>query len=83
MISAEVLPALANLYPNTINLFLSNVWYQQDGTASHYSLMVRIDLNEIFGNHWIERKDKIELPAKSPELMPLDFRHILHIKNII
>lgn len=71
----EVVPALANLYPNALHPTLPSetVWFQQDGATPHYAVIVRDYLTEIFPNKWIGRRGAIEWPARSPDLTPLDF----------
>lgn len=83
MLRNEVIPALANLYPNAIDPSLpnGNVWFQQDGATPHYALMVRTYLDEIFPNKWIGRRGTIEWPARSPDLTPLDFYLWGYLKN--
>jgi hypothetical protein len=37
------------------------------------SLCIRQYLNQVFPNRWIERRGLIEWPARSPDLISLDF----------
>jgi hypothetical protein len=51
-------------------------------TALHH-INVRLFLNNIFPGRWIVRRGSIELPARSPNLSPLDFFLWGHLKNKI
>jgi hypothetical protein len=49
------------------------VYFQQDGTSSHYTRIVMQHLSEMFPNRWIGRGSTINWPPRSPDLTPLDF----------
>lgn len=47
--------------------------FQQDGAPSHFGLRVRKSLDKRFPGQWIGRGGAIPWPARSPDVMPLDF----------
>ena len=49
------------------------ILFQQDGASPHYANSVRNYLNEHLPGMWIGRRGSVELPARSPDLSPLDF----------
>ena len=60
--------------PSIRETFGENEFYfQQDGTPPHYPHNVRLFLDEILPNRWIEWKGFIEHPPHLPDLTPLDF----------
>ena len=71
----ELLPALAELYPNPTDPDLPHpsLWYQQDGAPPHYARIVRNFLDATFAGHWIGRRGPLEWPARSPDLTPCDY----------
>jgi hypothetical protein len=71
----QLIPVLANMYPNANNANLpsDNIWFQQDGAPPHYAREVRQFLNNCFPRRWIGRRGFVEWPARSPDLTPLDF----------
>ncbi len=61
---------------------VGDAWYQQDGTAPDYKRSVRDYLDEVFPHRWIGRRGKIEWPARSPDLTPLDYFFWGYLKDI-
>lgn len=61
--------------PNTENYDLPDTYarFQQDGVSPHYSTPERDYLDETFPHMWINSYETIECPARSPDLIPLDF----------
>lgn len=49
------------------------MWYQHDGCPAHYSRIAREMLDDQFPNRWIGRGSRVNWPARSPDLTPLDF----------
>jgi hypothetical protein len=49
-----------------------HMFFQQDGAPAHNAIIVR-QLNEMFPNRWISTYGVVPCPARSPDLMPLDF----------
>jgi len=74
-----------NFIHNDLGILLEDVqlnirrvmWYQHDGCPAHYGH--RITLNEIFSNRWIGRGG----PARSHDIIPLDFFLWGTLKNIV
>lgn len=48
-------------------------WFQQDGAAPHFGRNVREYLDNQFPAKWIGRRGRIEWPARSPDMTPLDY----------
>jgi Transposase. len=71
----QLLPYLCILFPNANNLGIpeESMWFQQVGAPSHYSRDVRQYLNQVFPARWIGRRGRIEWPARSPDITPMDF----------
>jgi len=49
------------------------MYFQHDGTPSHYTRHVMQHLNDTFPNRWIGHGSTINWPPRSPNLTPLDF----------
>lgn len=49
------------------------IWYQLDGATVHCSVAIRQFLNETFNGRWIGRYSEYPMPARSPDLTPMDF----------
>ena len=62
---------------------LDKIIFQQDGAPCHYSLAVRQFLNDTFHNKWIGRCGPISWPPRSPDLTPLDFFLLGHVKTVV
>jgi len=60
---------LENLLYQTTRL----TWYQQDDCLAHYAQQARQVLQKQFPNRWIERGEQISWPARSPDLISLDY----------
>ena len=51
-----------------------HLWYELDGAPAHFTHPVRQKwLNHHFQGRWIGRAGPVACPAKSPDLIPLDF----------
>ena len=57
------------------------MWYQHDGAPPHFAGPVRALLTNPFGNRWIGRGGPVSWPARSPDLIPLDFFIWGYMKN--
>lgn len=60
---------------------LRSSYFQQDGAAPHFALIVRDFLNRHFSQKWIGRGGALHWPARSPDLTPLDFFLWGYLKN--
>ena len=49
------------------------MYFQHDGTPSHYTRHVIQHLSDTFPNRWIGRGSTFNWPPRSPDLTPLDF----------
>ena len=49
------------------------LWFQHDGTSSHFAAAVPGYVNRYLGQRWIGRCGPIAWPQRSSNLMPLDF----------
>ncbi|KYN14904.1 hypothetical protein ALC57_12879 [Trachymyrmex cornetzi] len=49
------------------------MWFQQDGTPSHYARSSRNALNILYPNKWIGRGSLTPWPPRSPDINHLDF----------
>jgi len=73
----QVIPAIEDIVGDAFH----NVWFQQDGAPTHFSLEARNILNNVFTNRWIGRRGTIEWPPRSPDLNPLDFFYWGYLKT--
>jgi len=71
-LSNHLLPMFENVPLN----IRENLFFQQYGAPSHNAIVVRQNLNEIFGNNWMGT-------ARSPDLTPLDFFLWGHLKTVV
>ncbi|XP_022170291.1 uncharacterized protein LOC111033711 isoform X2 [Myzus persicae] len=55
----------------------------EDGAPAHNAIIVRQQLNEMFGNRWMGTHGPVEWPPRSPDLTPLDFFLWGHLKTVI
>ncbi|XP_022170290.1 uncharacterized protein LOC111033711 isoform X1 [Myzus persicae] len=55
----------------------------KDGAPAHNAIIVRQQLNEMFGNRWMGTHGPVEWPPRSPDLTPLDFFLWGHLKTVI
>lgn len=61
-----------------------DMYFQHDGCAAHYRRSVRVWLDANYPNEWIGRGGSIAWPAKSPDLMLMDFYVWWgHMKSIV
>ena len=51
----------------------SQLWFMHDGFPPHFLLASREFLNTLFPEQWMGRGGPTALPARSPDLNPLDF----------
>lgn len=79
MLRNEVVPAIKGV----VGTNFADTWFQQDGAGPHYGKNVRLFLNVQFPQRWIGRGGKIEWPARSPDLSPLDYFLWGHLKSRI
>lgn len=82
-LQTEVIPRLTELFSNAenTNIPADTLWFQQDEAPPHFAQPVREYLNYVFANRWIGRRGEVEWPARSPDLSPLDFFLLGHVKN--
>ena len=57
--------------------------FMHDGVPPHFSRVARQFLNRHFANKWIGRGGPIAWLARSPDLNPLDFHLLGHLKSIV
>ena len=57
--------------------------FMHDGSPPRFSRVARQFLNQHFANKWIGRGDPIAWAARSPDLNPLDFHLLGHLKSIV
>jgi len=69
MLRNEIIPKIREV----LNDGFDSAWFQQDGAPPYYGRNVRTLLDEEFPRRWIGRRGRIEWPARSPDLTPLDF----------
>lgn len=50
-----------------------DIIFQKDGASIHCALIVKDVLDDTFPGRWISRGESISLPARSPDITPLDF----------
>jgi hypothetical protein len=62
---------------------LHHMWFMHDEASPHFLRIVRQDLNQTFGEQWIERRVPVNWPARSPDLNPLDFWPWGHLKALV
>ncbi|CAF3421221.1 unnamed protein product [Rotaria socialis] len=62
---------------------LRSAIFQQDGASPHFSIDARRYLDDHFPGRWIVRGGSIRWALRSPDLTPLDFFLLGHIKNNI
>lgn len=77
MLQEEIFPSLLNKDGNF------PVYFQQDGTPSHFGIHVRQWLDQQFPDAWIGRRGPVEWPPRSPDLTPLDFYLWGHLKAMV
>lgn len=51
----------------------NRVLLQQDGAPPHFASAVRTFLDEALPSGWIGRRGRVDWPARSPDLTPMDF----------
>ncbi|KAJ4432573.1 hypothetical protein ANN_21196 [Periplaneta americana] len=59
------------------------MWFQHDGVPAHFSLAIREHLHQTFGERWIGRVSPTPWPPRAPDLTPLDFFLLGHMKNLV
>ncbi|EFN79410.1 hypothetical protein EAI_04670, partial [Harpegnathos saltator] len=50
------------------------------GSTAYFSLEARNLLNDVFTDQWIGKRDTIEWPPKSPDLISLEFFYWRYLK---
>ena len=58
-----------------------DLYFQQDVVSAHYSRAVWEYRDETFSEKWIGRRGSIDLPARSSDLIPMDFFFCAVLKN--
>lgn len=59
------------------------MWFQQDGAAPHFAVIVREFLNNQYNGRWIGRRGSVEWPPNSPDLTSPDFFLWGYVKNVV
>lgn len=59
------------------------MWFMHNGVPLQFSHNVRVYLNQQFRNKWIGHGGPIALPARSPDLDPIDYFVWGHLKSIV
>jgi len=77
MLRNQIVPAIREIAGDNFE----DIWFQQDGAASHYGQDVRAYLDTVFRDRWIGRRGTIEWPARSPDLTPLDYFFLGYLKD--
>lgn len=65
--------SLSDLFEHVVLNIRQGMWFMQDGAPAHYSVQIRSFLNERFPHSRIGRGCEFPLPARCPDLNPLDF----------
>ena len=58
------------------------LYFQYDGAAPHYAVIVGEWLDEKFPGRWISRRGPFDWSARSPDLAPCDFFLWGYLKDI-
>lgn len=66
-------PMITELLENYDNLLENEVTIKQDGASPH------LDVRETM--RWIDRRGPVDQPARSPDIMPLDFFQYGYLKS--
>lgn len=75
----QILPAVRAIIPR--EQVLNDVWFQQDGCPAHNTRDVQNLLTEVFNNKVIANRGRVNWPARSPDITPLDFYLWGYVKN--
>ena len=59
------------------------LFFQHDGAAPHYTVLVREWLDEKCPGCWIDRREPVDWPARSPCLTPCDLFLWRYLKDIV
>ena len=59
------------------------LYFQHDGAASHYAIIVGEWIDKKFPGRWIGRRWSFDCPARSSDLTPCDFSLWAYLKNIV
>ena len=76
----NTLPLLMEKIPLAIR---REMWFQHDGAPAHFGLQVRAHLNRVYREKWLGRGEPVPWPARSPDLKPLDFFPLGHVKSVV
>jgi hypothetical protein len=76
----EVLPVLLEDVPLAVR---RDLWFQHDGAPEHFSAQTQQHLNTQFPDRWLGRGGPVSWPARSPDLISLDFFLWGHLKEIV
>ena len=64
---------MISLFPEIRANNMEEYWFQQDGATFHTANAIMAHLKQQFPNKLISRNGKINWPARSLDLSPLDF----------
>lgn len=64
---------IPEIWENDDSLQENEITVHQDGVPPHLDVRVTQFMNEHFSMQWIGRRSRVEWPAISPDLTPLDF----------
>ena len=59
------------------------MWFHHHGAPPHFTRPVRGHLDQRFGQKRIGRGGPIAWPARSPDMTPLDYYLLSHMKSLI
>jgi hypothetical protein len=76
----EVLPVLLEDVPLAIQ---HDMWFEHDGAPAHISAQTQHYLSAQFPDRWLGCGSPVSWPARSPDLNPLDFFLLGHLKEIV
>jgi hypothetical protein len=61
----------------------ARMWYTRDGTPAYFSRAVKNVLSNIYDDRWIGRGVTTAWPPRSPDLNPLNFYTLGHLKTLV
>jgi hypothetical protein len=64
---------LVNDLPVLLEHVTRHVWFMHDEAPTYVTRTVRQYLTQVFCDQWIGRGGRVDWPARSPDLTPLDF----------
>lgn len=57
--------------------------HAHDSAPAHFSLIARHFLNVLYPERWIGRSSPISWPPRLPDINPIDFFSIGHLKTLV